>query len=332
MMESVFAANYERDVLWAYDIFRARLRERGMALVLAECATDDEVVSGAADAAVYLAYRRPVTRRVLERLPQLRLVIASGSGYDHIDVSAAAERGIVVCNSATYNVEDVAEHTLMLVMACGRKLRLLEAMVRAGVWPLAPRALPRHRFAGSALGVIGFGKIGRAVVSRARALGMRVLVTDPYVAPDAIGLTGGEPVGIDELLARADFVSLHLRLSAETHHLIDADALARMKPTAYLINASRGGLVDERALIDALRLGRIAGAGLDVLEEEPPAPTNPLLSMDNVIVTGHTAGSTVESIHALVDEWLRIIDAFRAGGPPVNAVTPEVTAPRQPQP
>jgi D-3-phosphoglycerate dehydrogenase len=319
-MESVFAANYERDVLWAYDLFRARLRERGLALVLAECATDDEVVAGAADAAIYLAYRRPVTRRLLDRLPRLRLLISSGSGYDHIDVRAASERGILVCNSATYNVEDVAEHAVMLVMACGRKLRLLEAMVRSGIWPLAPRALPRHRFAGSTLGLIGFGKIGRAVAARARALGMQLLVADPFVAPGAIRAGGGEPVPLEELLPRADFVSLHLRLDDRTRHLISAPQLALMKPTAYLINTSRGGLVDESALVDALRGGRIAGAGLDVLEEEPPPPAHPLLAMDNVIVTGHTAGSTVESIHALVDEWLRIIDAFRTGAPPVNAV------------
>jgi D-3-phosphoglycerate dehydrogenase len=320
-MESVFAANYERDVLWAYDLFRARLRERGLALVLAECATDDEVVAGGAEAPIYLAYRRPVSRRLIERLPRLRLLISSGSGYDHIDVRAASERGILVCNSATYNVEDVAEHAVMLVMACGRKLRLLEAMVRSGIWPLAPRALPRHRFAGSTLGLIGFGKIGRTVAARAQALGMQPLVADPFVAPEAIRAAGGEPVPLEELLPRADFVSLHLRLDNRTRHLIGAPQLALMKPTAYLINTSRGGLVDESALVEALREGRIAGAGLDVLEEEPPPRAHPLLAMDNVIITGHTAGSTVESIHALVEEWLRIIDAFRAGAPPVNAVT-----------
>lgn len=323
VIDHVFAANYERDVMWAYDILRDRLNERKITLALEECASEEDVIARAAQATIYLAYRLPVTRRVLEHLPRLRLVIASGSGFDHIDVHAATEHGVLVCNAATYNVEDVAEHTLMLIVACARKLRLLESAVRAGTWPLAPRAQPRYRFGGKTLGVVGFGKIGRALAWRAAGIGLHVLVSDPYVAPDEIRASGCEPVVLDDLLARADFVSLHLRLNECTRHIFGPGEFAQMKPTAYFVNTSRGGLVDERALIDALRRGQIVGAGLDVLEHEPPAPDHPLLHMDNVIVTGHTAGSTVESIYALVDEWLRIIDTYRAGGPPVNLLNPQ---------
>lgn len=316
----VFAANYERDVLWAYDLLRAQLAARGMELRLEECTTEDEVIARAAGAEIYLAYRFPVTARVMAALPDLKLIISSGSGYDHIDVQTATARGIAVCNSATYNVEDVAEHTLLLVLACARKLRLLEAQVRAGVWPLAPRAQPRYRYAGKTLGLLGFGKIGRALAWRARGIGLRVMVYDPFIAETEILAADCEPVSREAVLSQSDFISLHMRLSSETRHSFGAAELALMKPSAYFVNTSRGGLVDERALIAALEQGKIAGAGLDVLEQEPPACDNPLLFMDNVIVTGHTAGSTIESIHALVAEWLSTMDSYCAGERPVNQV------------
>ncbi len=323
MSGTVFAANFEKDVLWAYELLREQLATRGMELRLEQCSTEDEVIARAAGAEIYLAYRFPVTRRVIENLPELRLIVASGSGYDHVDVAAATERGIAVCNSATYNVEDVAEHTLLLILACARKLRLLEEQVRAGVWPLAPRAQPRYRYAGKTLGLMGFGKIGRALAWRARGIGLRVVVFDPFISEKEIVAADCEPATRERVLSEADFVSLHLRLSAETRHSFGAAELALMKPSAYFVNTSRGGLVDEGALIAALKEGRIAGAGLDVLEQEPPARDNPLLFMENVIVTGHTAGSTVESIHALVAEWLSVMDSFRAGARPVNLVNPQ---------
>jgi D-3-phosphoglycerate dehydrogenase len=325
-VERVFAANYERDVLWMYDLFRKRLAERGLTLTLSECFSEEDVIGSAAGASVFLAYRVPVTRRILEALPRLRLVIASGSGFDHIDVAAATERRILVCNAASYNVEDVAEHAILLILACGRKLRLLERRVREGVWPMAPREQPRYRFAGQTLGLIGFGKIGRAVAWRARGLGFRVLVSDPNVPATDVAAAGCEPAAEETALAESDYVSLHLRLDDTTRHYLGETRLALMRPTAYLINTSRGAIVDERALESALRARRIAGAGLDVLESEPPDPDHPLLRMDNVLVTGHTAGSTVESNHALVDEWTRVVDGFRSGERPINLVNPHALA------
>ncbi len=326
MVRQVFAANYERDVMWAYDLLRQELAARDIALALAECQTEKEVIAHALGAEIYLAYRLPVTRQVLQQLPRLGLVISSGSGYDHIDVAAASELGIPVCNAATYNVEDVAEHALLLILACARKLRLLEAQVRAGVWPLAPRAQPRHRFRDKMLGLIGFGNIGRALAWRARGIGIRVLVCDPYLPVEDIRAAGCERADSETLLACSDYVSLHLRLNENTRHYMGERQFAQMKPGAYFINTSRGGLVDERALIAALERGHLAGAGLDVLEKEPPDPDNPLLDMDNVIVTGHTAGSTVESIRALVNEWLSIIDSYRSGERLVNLVNPSSLA------
>ncbi len=326
MVRQVFAANYERDVMWAYDLLRQELAARDIALALAECQTEKEVIAHALGAEIYLAYRLPVTRQVLQQLPRLGLVISSGSGYDHIDVAAASELGIPVCNAATYNVEDVAEHALLLILACARKLRLLEAQVRAGVWPLAPRAQPRHRFRDKMLGLIGFGNIGRALAWRARGIGIRVLVCDPYLPAEDIRAAGCERADSETLLACSDYVSLHLHLNENTRHYMGERQFAQMKPGAYFINTSRGGLVDERALIAALERGHLAGAGLDVLEKEPPDPDNPLLDMDNVIVTGHTAGSTVESIRALVNEWLSIIDSYRSGERLVNLVNPSSLA------
>ena len=320
----LFAANYNKVVMWVYEDLRRWLADRGVELVLAQCATQDEVIERARHADIYLAYKFRVTRRIIASLPRLKLLMASGSGYDHIDVPAATDHGVVVTCGATYNVEDVAEHAVALILACGRKIRFLERAVRQGQWSCGGLAQPRHRFRGQTVGLIGFGKIGRAVAWRARGLGFQVLAHDPYVPANEITEEGGEPVSLEELLQRSDFVSLHLRLNDETRHLLGEEEIQAMKPTAYVINTSRGGVIDEAALVRALEEGRIAGAGLDVLEQEPPSLDNPLLAMDNVIVTGHAAGSTVESTEDWQNEWRRVIEDFLADRWPINVVNPDV--------
>ena len=320
----LFAANYNHNVMWVYQDLERWLAERGVDFLLAQCTNEDEVIKKARDSDIYLAYQFRVTWKVVSALPRLKLLISSGSGFDHIDIQAATDHRVLVTNAAAYNVEDVAEHALTLILACGRKLRAVEQFSRQGHWQCGALVQPTHRFVGQTVGLIGYGKIGKALAWRAKVLGFHMLVHDPYVPVEAIREQGAEPVGLEELLRRSDFVSLHLRVTEETKHLLGEEQLKAMKPTAFLINTSRGAVIDEAALIGALREGWIAGAGLDVLEQEPPDLDNPLLDMDNVMVTGHAAGTSVEGIQDWQGEWRKIIENFIAGRWPINVVNPEV--------
>ena len=183
---------------------------------------------------------------------------------------------------------------------------------------------PTHRFGKQIVGVIGFGKIGRILSRHAQALGFQVLADDPYVLPDEMIKRGVEPVGLDDLLRRSDYVTLHVPLTAETYHMLSTPKFDLMKPTAWVINTARGAVIDEPALISTLNAGRMRGAALDVLEQEPPARANTLLSMKNVIVTGHAAGTSQEGIEAWQEEWRTIITGFLAGYWPINVVNPDV--------
>ena len=316
------AINYNKAVMWVYEGLEKWLAERDVELVLAECKTEEEAIAAAATAEMFIAYKFQVTRRVLSALPNLKLLISSSIGYDHIDVQAATDCGIVVTNPATHCVEDVVEINLGLVLALARKLCILAKASRQGKW--RPDIQPIHRFCNLTVGIAGFGKIGRAFAWRVKALGFRVLACSKSVPPEEIEKQGIEPVGFEEMLRRSDFVSLHLALNDRTRHSLGEDQLKLMKPTAYIINTSRGGLIDEPALIKALQEGWIAGAGLDVLETEPPDRKNPLLNMDNVIMTAHSAANTVEAPQAWVSEWKQIIEEYLSGLWPINVLNPEV--------
>jgi D-3-phosphoglycerate dehydrogenase len=310
--------------MWVYDELRPWLADRDVGLTLAKCATERDIIEGAQDADMYLAYKFPVTRQVIAALPNLKLLMSSGIGYDHIDVEAATEHHVVVTNAATHCVEDVAELTLSLILACGRKLCRLDRAAEGGQW--RPDVQPVYRFRNQTLGLIGFGNIARSLAWRAKGIGLRVLAYSRSVPPDEIRKQGVEPVGQETLLSESDFVSLHWVLSEETKHSFGEKQIESMKPTAYLINTSRGGLIDESVLSKALERGRIAGAGLDVLEVEPPTPDNPLLMMENVIVTAHSAAHTVEAPRDWLGEWQVIIESFLAGRWPINVVNPSVRA------
>ena len=246
--------------------------------------------------------------------------MSSGSGYDHIDVDAATDHGITVTNTALYNVEDVAEFTLLLIMAGLRKLHQSEQLVREGHWQVGALTQPTHRNTSRTVGLLGFGNIGQSLAWRLNALGFTVLAYDPYMPDDVLRNKNVTPVSLDELLQKSDVVSPHLRVTDETKHLLNSAAFSQMKPSAIVVNSSRGKIIDEAALVDALQTGKIAGAALDVLEEEPPDLSNPLLAMDNVIVSGHAAGSTAEGIEDWQQEWRQIIMAYLADEPIPNRV------------
>jgi D-3-phosphoglycerate dehydrogenase len=216
-------------------------------------------------------------------------LVSFGHGYDHLDLEAATSNGVVLANTASFGTEEVSNHTMMHFLVCSRKFVLHDKLVRSGVWTRKNLA-PMGHVAGQIFGIVGLGDIGRAVARKAKAFGLQVIGYDPYLASwDAKEYGVEMTASLDELCRRADYISVHVYLNAQTGHLIGRAQFAVMKPTAYLINCARGGVVDEAALIEALQQQRLAGAGLDVFEKEPVAPDNPLLQMDNVSLTNHYA-------------------------------------------
>jgi phosphoglycerate dehydrogenase-like enzyme len=286
-------------------------------LRLTEARDGPDLARELADADVLVARRDYVGRATLELAGHLRGIVTPGVGVEKVDVGAATELGIVVANSPGNSVT-VAESALLLMLALAKQMPLWVAAARAGSEPTSGmRGMELH---GKTLGLVGFGRIGRLSAGFARAFGMRVLAYDPYVPTSDLA----EMVSLEDVLRQSDFVSLHPVLTPETHHLINALRLALMKPTAYLINTSRGGVIDESALTAALQQGRLAGAGLDVFETEPPRTDNPLLHMDNVIGTPHGLSHADESLRRCAsmteDNVLAIID----GQLPPYIVNPQV--------
>ena len=222
------------------------------------------------------------------------VVIGVGSvGVDMVDIEAATRAGIVVTNVPDVFIEEVADHALMLLLGCARQMKTMNRMAAEGQW-WSGRPLLNHtpRLMGQTLGLFAYGNVARCTARRAKAFGMHVIAHDPYVSELTISDDGVEPVSRDELLARSDVISVHAPHNDETHHAFSADAFDKMKPSSIIINTARGPIIDEQALIDALETGTIAGAGLDVLEQEPPSNDNPLLQMENVLVSPHVASAT----------------------------------------
>jgi D-3-phosphoglycerate dehydrogenase len=260
---------------------------------------------------------------LLRRCPNLLAISSSGAGFDMVDVDACTAAGVIVCNQSGFNKEAVAEHTLGFMLSLAKKIGIADRLLR--------RESVRDRFRfigndirGKTVGIIGIGQIGTRTAELCRGLfAMHVLAHDPYLSAEQISTRGATKVALDELLERSDFVLVHCPRNGETMGMIGHDEFALMKPTAFFINTARGGIHKEDDLAEALRAGRIAGAALDVFLQEPPQPDHPLLAFDNVIVSPHNAGMTVEALHdmaaAAAEQW---IDIF-AGAAPPRLVNPE---------
>lgn len=251
----------------------------------------------AQSAEVLIAAGIRMTREFLSQLPQLKGLVRLGIGVDSVDLQAATDLGIVVANVPDFCETEVAEHALGLILSVARKITLADRMTRQGKWVVGVQEnlLPIRRLKGQTLGLVGFGRNGRHLAGMAKALGLNVIATDPYVSPDIAQAAGVLLLPLADLLSQADIVSLHVPLTPETRFLINSDALALMKHGAILINTARGSVVDEVALEEALADGRLAGAGLDVLEDEPPRIPHPLLDFDNVVVTCHYSSCSFEA-------------------------------------
>ena len=256
--------------------------------------TPEEFAQGAKDAdAIITSWGITIDQQIIEQLEKCVVIGVGSVGVDMVDIAAATRAGIVVTNVPDVFIEEVADHAMMLLLGVVRQTKQMEAMVHEGQW-YKGRPLLNHtpRMMGRTLGLLGFGNVSRCMVKRAAGFGLRTIAFDPYVSELTIGEAGVEPVGFAELLQRSDYLSIHAPLNEETHHLINADALAQMQPSAIVVNTARGPIINEADLLAALQAGQLAGAGLDVLEQEPPEPDNPLLAMRNVIVTPHVASAT----------------------------------------
>jgi len=305
------------------------------------CATQEELISACSEADAIIALGIRITpdyvfsAEVIKNLHKCRLIALTGIGYDNVDITAATDRGICVANNPYYCLEEVSDHTMALILACARKFYQLVPDIRSGRWGAQADYLdalkPMHRLSGQTLGLIGFGNIARALVPKARAFGFPIIAFSPNVPRTEFETFQVEPVELGRLLEESDFVSMHTALTPENRHMIGIEEFKRMKRTAYFINTARGELVDERALHTALTEGLIAGAGLDVLEPEPPDRDNPLLKLGNVFVTGHFAYYSEESREGLFrwpwEEVARVVQGKWPQGL-VNAQVKEIFSAR----
>lgn len=284
-----------------------------------EDSAPEEILPRLAGAEVAVTKELVLTPKQVLAMPEsVKLICEAGTGYNNIPLEAAKQKGIIVCNIPSYSTQRVAHTAIMMLLALSSNMQRQQTMLARGDHSNFTRALQvsHTEVNGKTLGIVGAGSIGRQVMKIAQALDMNILVYTRTPGEDSEGV---HYCTLDEVLTHSDYISLHCPLSDATRHMIDADAIAKMKPTACLINTSRGPLVDEAALIDALRTGRIAGAGLDVQEVEPPAEDNPLYTLDNVVLTPHMGWKGLETRQRLIDMLGENIRAY-LNGAPINRV------------
>jgi D-3-phosphoglycerate dehydrogenase len=288
--------------------------------------TPAEFAAGVADVdAIITSWGLRIDKQVIDALKQCVVIGVGSVGVDMVDVDAATAAGIVVTNVPDVFIEEVADYAMMLLLNVAKLTPTMTRMARDGEWYQARPILSRiPRLFGQTLGLFSFGNVARCTARRAQAFGLRVIAYDPYVSELEITALGVEPVGFGELLERSDYLSIHAPHNAETEHAMNAAAFARMKPTAIVINTARGSIIDEPDLIGALQNGVIAGAGLDVLEQEPPSNNNPLLTMENVVVTPHVASATTRMRPETRRRVGREVALVLRGKWPMSCVNPTV--------
>jgi D-3-phosphoglycerate dehydrogenase len=323
---------------WAPEL-KARLEDVEVEIFDPICATEQDLIEAGRDAQIVIPrgakIRGFITRAVLSRLEGVQAIITSGVGYDGVDLEAATELRVPVANTAEFCAVDLAEHALALLLSAAKRICYADAAMRSTERVDAFRALrkelipgrsPLYRLAGKVGGIVGFGRSGRALAERLKGCGLTVIAYDHHAASktEIFKSYGVESVGLAELLRRSDIVSLHLPLSQATYHVIGERELGMMKKTAILINISRGGLIDERALYRSLKKNQIMAAGLDVFENEPFSSDNPLAQLDNVVLSPHLAAMSVESLEDRLSEIASNIGRVLNGQRPANVINPEV--------
>ena len=328
MADHVFKAtlvDYDEDLFAPPHWVAEELARHGIEWSPGQHRAPEAVLEAAGDSEVVMiqSVRPLLDRTVIQKLEQCRCIVRLGIGYENVAVDAATEQGILVCNAPSYCIDDVADHALALLMAGGRHIARQDRWIRDGRWDRTG-ARPARRTKGCTMGFIAFGRIARALAERVSGFGMTLLAYDPYVDRETVNRHGVEKVELDELLRRADFLSVHCPLTDATHHLLGATEFGLMKEGVFLVNTSRGPLIDEAALVDALRAGKVWAAGLDVFEQEPLPLDSPLRAFDNVILTPHVGANSEESVADLYHTGVQItIDVYH-GRWPQGVVNPEV--------
>jgi D-3-phosphoglycerate dehydrogenase / 2-oxoglutarate reductase len=307
------------------DIERAIVEGAGFMLQAHQCKSEEEVIARGRDAAGILTQYAHIGAATMDSLPRLRVIARYGTGVDIVDVEQATRHGIQVTNAPNeWCADEVADHAIALWLAAARQLKKYDAATRRGEWRWQTGA-PIWRLRGRVFGLLGYGAIARLIAARAMAFGVRVWAHDPFIDPDRVRGDQVRPVSLDELIRECDYLTIQAPLTPQTRHLFDDETLARMKPTAILVNTARGPIVEDAALDRALRTGTIAAAALDDLAEEPAkhaewTPSNPLLHHPNVVVTPHAAYYSEESIHTIrtiaAEEAVRVL----SGQPPRSPV------------
>lgn len=302
------------------DPYADPVRAAGGELVYADCQRHRDVVEACRDATVVLTFKAPITREAIEEMENARLIVRNGTGYDNVDVTAATDHGILVSNIPNYCTEEVASHAITLMLAVAHEVVRADRDLRESEgW--GERPLNRPLYDGT-FGIIGLGRIGRSAARKARGYGMDVIAYDPYQHEDIFTELGVERVAFDELLDTADCVSVHAPLTGETHHMLSTAEFARMEDDAVVVNTARGPIVDEQALLEAVRAGDLWGAGLDVFESEPPKDA-PAFDSDRIVVSPHHAGMSERAERRCIEIGLEKITAALNDEPLGEIVNPE---------
>jgi D-3-phosphoglycerate dehydrogenase len=306
------------------DLARAVVSRAGAELRLAPQPTPEGIVATAREADALLVTYAKINADMIGQMKRCRIISRFGIGVDNVDIGAATRQGIVVTKVPDYCIDEVSDHAMALLLSLVRKIPFSSARAHAGRWEM-PAVTPIHRLRGTVLGLVGFGRIPQLVAPKAKAFGLRVVASDPFVPQAVMDQAGVGKVEFAELLKISDYISIHSPLLPETHHLFSTAVFRQMKPGAVIVNTSRGPVVDEAALAAALDAKQIAGAALDVLEQEPPL-SSPLFGRDNVILTPHTSFYSVESLEELQTKAAEEVVRVLSGQPPRNPVNPEALA------
>lgn len=306
-----------------YDSEREQVEAIGGQFITAECTTAEDVTEATRDADGVLNRAAPVTAAVIEQMARCKVIARYGIGVDNVDVEAATRKGIVVANVPGYCLEEVSDQALALMLSAWRKVVSHDKAVRKGAWDISFRD-PVYRLKGRTLGLLGLGAIARRLVEKVAGFGFRIIAHDPYVSAEVADELGVELVDLDTLFRESDLLSLHAPATPETRHIVNEERLGQMKETTVLVNTSRGPLIDETALAEALKAKRIAAAALDVYEQEPPDTNSELFQLDNVIVTDHAAWYSEDSLAELQRRTAAAVCAVLTGRRPESPVNPEV--------
>jgi len=323
MTYKIVFTDYDWDSI---DIERELLSEIDCEIVEAQTKDEEDLILKCADADALIVQYAPITNRVIENMKKCKVISRYGIGIDTISIDSASKKGIFVCNVSDYCLDEVADHTLSLILALGRKIVPLVNSVREGRWDAVEVSRPVFNFRSLTLGLIGFGKIPKNLYSKVKNLFGKVVVYDPFISEDIKSKYNLNLTNFLNLIRTSDYISIHCPLVEETYHLFSEREFQLMKPTAYIINTSRGSIIDTTSLYNALNTGHISGAALDVLEEEPPGIDNVLIKLDNVLITPHASFYSESSLEDLQYKTALSVLEILKGKRPINVVNKKILA------